>query len=302
MNRNPGGLLQLAQGPSLLAVAGKWHGLGNRVRAILGSRVLARHEGRHFAYVWPTGSQFGATLEQLWEFDAPRVPSAASRLLTPKYPYRDNTLTWLDPAARAERLWQIRTAHALLLPGQCPAWELDLQALQPSAEIRQLLLRASAQMPPGNPHVGVMIRTNTNAHADTLKHSPVQWYVRRMRQIREFWPEVHFYLSADTPEAFREVRQEIPHCHGQENKGAYNSKEALIASVVDLYMLAASAHLLAPHFSSFPELSQRMAGPGLRLETSMTGPAAVLTADMLAGPAGCSMAPNPLQPHIRRPL
>lgn len=298
-NPNVGTLLK---GPTLVAVAGKWHGLGNRVRSVLGSRVLARHEGRNFAYVWPTGNQFGATLEQLWEFDAPVVSSATSRLLTMKYPYRDNTLGWLDAAARSQRLWQIRTPHALLLPEQCPPWEADLQVLQPSPVIRQHVMESFNGIGAGNPYVGVMIRTNSNAHEDTLKHSPVQWYLRRMCEIRDFWPEVHFYVSADTPEAFREVQHIIPNCHGQEDKGAYNSKEALIASVVDLYMLAASAHLLAPHFSSFPELSQRMAGPELRMETSMNGASTVLTSTGLTGPSGCSAAANPLQPHIRHPL
>lgn len=302
MNWNPQDLGRLVKGPALVAVAGKWHGLGNRVRAVLGSRVLARHEGRHFSYVWPTGAQFGAALEDLWVFDAPVVSSTASRLLAMKYPYRDNTLAWLDPAAREERLWQIQTPHALLLPEHCPPWESDLQDLQPAPEISKLVMKSFGGIPAGNPYVGVMIRTNRNAHEDTLKHSPVQWYLRRMREIREFWPEVHFYVSADTPEAFREVRQEISHCHGQESKGAYNSREALIASVVDLYMLAASAHLLAPHFSSFPELSQRMAGPELRLETSMNDADNVLTSTVLAQPGGCSAAANPLQPNIRHPL
>lgn len=292
-----GGMLGLLRSPAVLAVTDKNHGLGNRVRSVLGSLLLARSESRAFAYAWPVGKEFGAKLDELWEFDAPVVSTVTSRAATLVFPYRDNKLQWLDEEARTRRLWQIRTPHALMLPPGCPPWEEELRALTPSEQVRQGILEAFRDGPDGEPYVGVMIRTHAKAHPQTLRQSPLTWYLRRMQAITDWWPEVQFYVSTDTPGAFHEVRRHFAHCHGTAEKGPYNSQRALMASVVDVYMLASGCHLLAPHFSSFPELSQRLAGPQLRLETSMNTRKSALVTGM-----ALSMAPNPLKPFDRNRL
>ena len=65
----------------VVAVTGPYHGLGNRMRVVLGAQALARLEGRSFRYVWPIGRGFGARLDELWEFHARRWPTALSRAL-----------------------------------------------------------------------------------------------------------------------------------------------------------------------------------------------------------------------------
>jgi len=82
-----------------------------------------------------------------------------------------------------------------------------------------------------------------------------------------------------------------------EGKGAYNTKAALLSSVVDLYLLAGAAHLVAPHYSSFPEVAQQLAGTALKLETSMTGPETRLEAG-----DGLTRARDPLRPSVRTPV
>ena len=290
-------VLGLLSNPALIAVTDKHHGLGNRIRAVLGARILARAEGRAFAYTWPVGKAFGAAFSELWDFQEPLVSTAISRLVSPCFPYKDNKLLWLNAAARAQRVWQIRTAHALLLPPDCTPWEQELRALSPAEAVRSSIQSAFAEGPSGVPFIGVMIRTNSNAHQETLKHSPLEWYLHRMGEIRQWWPEVPFYVSADTPEAFTEVQKHFPHTHGNANKGPYNSKQALSSSVVDVYMLAAATHVLGPHYSSFPELAQRLAGPELRLETSQTP-----TATRLTDRTGLSTPADPLVPYVRSRL
>src|SRR5476649_2151929 len=117
--------------PSLVAVTGVKHGLGNRVRVVLGSRSLAKFEGRNFFYTWHTGSEFGARFDQLWQVDDRVIPRGTARLLSLRYPFRDEELQWLDDATRADRVLQIRTPHALLLPAGADPWEVQLQALRP---------------------------------------------------------------------------------------------------------------------------------------------------------------------------
>ena len=67
-----------------------------------------------------------------------------SRALTPYFPYRDAGLGWIDDAARRERVWQIRTPHALTLPPGAPSWQASLRALQPVEGIRRRILELSA--------------------------------------------------------------------------------------------------------------------------------------------------------------
>jgi hypothetical protein len=141
-----------------------------------------------------------------------------------------------------------------------------------------------------------MLRTHRISHAETLQASPVEWYVDRLNRIREAHPELRLFVSADTPEGLERLRAEVPGCVGVADKGAYNSREGLRAAVTDLYLLAASAHLVGPHFSSFPELAQKLAGPQLRLETSRTGPSSAFE----TGPL--SLASDPVVPHRRDAL
>ncbi len=279
----------------LVAVTKKHHGLGNRVRVVLGCRVLARAEGRRFGYVWQVGPRFGARLDELWEVDDRRVPAWLSRALSVRYPFRDHTLAWLDEA-RGQRVWQVRTPHALLLPDGVRPWEAELRDLRPTAPVRQAVRDFHSRHLAGAPYVGVMLRTHPVSHAETLQASPLEWYAERLSRIHDEHPDLRFFVSADTPEGLDRLRASVPGCVGVSGKGAYNSREGLQAAVTDLYLLAASAHLVGPHFSSFPELAQKLAGPRLRLETSRTPPAAALE----SGPL--SLASDPVLPHRRDAL
>ncbi|MBT2517541.1 hypothetical protein J7E29_08875 [Streptomyces sp. ISL-90] len=279
----------------LVAVTRRHHGLGNRMRVVLGGQVLAELEERSFAYVWPTGRGFGARLDELWEFDERRWPAALSRALTPIFPYRDAGLDWIDDAVRRARVWQIRTPHALVLPRGAPPWHAALRTLQPVEGIRNRILELFGAASLSRPYLGVMIRTHTVAHEATLRSSPVEWYLDRIEEIRSVRPGLGLYVAADTDAAFARVADRFPDCVGQSGKGEYNSRSALQAAVVDLYVLAASCHILGPHYSSFPELAQHLAGSAVALETSVTDPSTrfEVQGDLSVG--------APLRPELRSP-
>lgn len=264
------------------------------MRVVLGAQALARFEGRTFAYVWPTGRGFGARLDELWEFDARRWPTALSRALTPSFPYRDAGLDWIDEATRRQRVWQIRTPHALNLPPGAPSWQASLRALQPVEKIRRRILEL-AEASGDRPYLGVMIRAHSVAHDATLRESPVEWYLDRIEEIRAERPELGLYVSADTDAAFVRVARRFPDCVGQTDKGEYNSRPALRAAVADLYLLAGSCHILGPHYSSFPELARYLSGNAVALETSTSAPATRFEAQ------GEPSAGTPLRPELRSP-
>jgi hypothetical protein len=280
--------------PSLVAVTGIYHGLGNRVRVVLGSRSLAGLENRAFFHTWHTGPEFGARFDELWRIEDRVIPRNIARVLSVRYPFRDQTLEWLDDTARTQRVLQIRTPHALHLPPSAEPWEEQLQALDPVDAIGDRVREFFSSRLAGAPYVGVMVRNHPNSHEATLRESPLEWYLGRMRAIRAERPDIQFFVSADTPHAQDVITAEIPGSHGLADKGGYNTREALQSSVGDLYLLAGSTHILGPHFSSFPELAQKLAGPALALETSHSTQDTKWEAHRTL-----DVVDDPLSPHIR---
>ena len=262
--------LSVLRQPSLVAVTRKHHGLGNRVRVVLGVRSLAELENRRFFYTWQTGREFGAGFEDLWQISESTIPQATARVLSALYPFRDETLKWKDTLSGDERVLQIRTPHALHLPEHATPWERSLQELRPVEEIQDRVRQFFESHLAGQPYVGAMVRAHPRSHAATLSASPLDWYLERMHEIRRTWPEMQFFLSADTREAQEYLVSNMPGVHSLTEKGHYNTKEGLRSAVADLYLLASSGHLLGPHFSSFPEMAHKLAGADVRLETSRT--------------------------------
>lgn len=254
----------------VVAVPRLHHGLGNRIRVLMSAWDLADAEGREFRYVWPTGRPFGARLDDLWHVEAAEMSPFRSRMLALRHPYRDAAADWRAGAVD-DRIWQIRTSQPIELNGRIDGWHERFRRLRPVASIeRRVHARFDAGLR-GRPYVGVMVRSHAVSHQKTLEASPLGWYLERMTDLRRQNPDIPFYVSADTVEAWDAVEERFPGIGGAREKGPYNSREAVEGAVVDLYLLASSSHILGPHYSSFPEMAQFLAGPAVELETSQTG-------------------------------
>lgn len=278
---------------SLIAYNGYDSGLGNRVRVVLGAKSLAELEGREFYFVWPTGPLFGPKMSDLWHFSGRTVPRSVSRVLARLYPYGDEKLDWLTPEKRAQKIWQIRTGSPLQLPAAAKSWQEEFRALRPVEEIASTVRRLFDEDLSGTPYVGVMIRAHSVSHAKTRATSPVEWFLRRMREIREQVPGIRFFLSCDVAEVQQQVMSEIPGCVGQSDKGGYNSVAGVRAAVCDLYLLASSGYLLGPHWSSFVHLAEYLSGDALSLETAVTAGGQHVDYSAL------SSVSDPLRPFVR---
>jgi hypothetical protein len=244
----------------------RW-GLGNRVRAVLGASSLAEVEHRQLLQVWPTGGEFGPRLTDLWQFSAPVLPGAVSRALAPVWPYRDHTLDWLTDERRSDLVWQIRTPHALDLPPGAVPWGQRLRTLQPTAGVADRVAHYFGENLQGKPYVGVMIRAHQRSHGRTLQSSPVEWFVDRMRLLAQDLPGVAFFISCDVAEVAQQVVAAVPGAVAQTDKGPYNSVTGVQAAVADLYLLASSGYILGPHWSSFVDMAEQLAGGILTMET-----------------------------------
>ena len=281
---------------SVIACNGYLHGLGNRIRVTMGAKILAETHGRKFHYVWPTGPKFGPQLHDLWVVDDRSIRRLTSKLLSLRYPYRDASLSWLDDAAEDEQVWQIRTSHALHLPTDGRSWHEEFRALRPVREIADLVRSFHSAHFADGPYVGVMVRAHSASHTKTLEASPIDWYLDRMKEIRAASPDVKFFVSCDLPAAQQQLIDEIGNCFGLQDKGAYNSVAGVRSAVADLYLLAGSGYLLGPHYSSFVEMAQFLAGSSLVLETAGAPRSALQPRDFWS----MGMVLDPVTPSKRR--
>jgi hypothetical protein len=277
-----------------LIVASKpLHGLGNRVRLVLSGQALAHSVGRDFDYYWPVGSGFGARLTDLWAFQDSIAPltDLALRLVAP---YRDPVALLNDPQGGRQPIWHIRSPNALPVPDGVQSWHDSLAALHLRPALADAVRSLHSREFGAKPYVGVMVRTHQNAHDQTKQQSPLSWYVGRMHELQDTLGDVRFYLSCDTPEADALLRSEFTTATSLPKSGAYNSRQAIEESVIDLYLLASSCHILGPHYSSFPELAHFLTLGQVPLETSVgdsyaqVRPAVVL-----------SIADDPVTPRLR---
>ncbi len=278
----------------LIVASRPLHGLGNRVRLVLSGESLARATGRAFDYFWPVGAGFGAHLTDLWVFQESLGPLAhlALRVVAP---YRDPVAVLADPSSDEQRIWHFRSGNALPHRHGAADWHQALANLSlqpgPASKVRDVHAREFG----ASPYVGVMVRTHPNAHAQTKAHSPLEWYVRRMRELEEEAPGIRFFLSCDTPGADAELRRAFPSATSLPKSGGYNTRPALEEAVVDLYLLAGSCHILGPHYSSFPELAHFLTLGQVPLETSVGDSYA-----QVRPPVVPSLVEDPVRPSVRR--
>lgn len=253
--------------PSLVAVNGRWAGLGNRLRFTLSAQSIAEREGRHFAYVWPTGKGlFEPALTDLWNYNAERLPvGAVMPTITDRPAHFSRKRRLRD--LRGMNMWAIHGSSVLRGDGRENPWESLLASLVPVPSIQERVTQVRSQLPPR--YAGVQIRASQSSHSATVKASPVSWFVSRMSELIREDAQLQFFLSCDDDSVTREVQRAVPNVHALNDKGRFNSLEGVRSAVVDLYLLSASTHLIGPYYSSFVELAWILGGRRQVLENSV---------------------------------
>nr|WP_092537880.1 hypothetical protein [Actinomyces ruminicola] len=288
--------MNLLTGPkALLIYTGRKDGLGNRVRALLSAKVLAEREGRELFYVWGTDRYFGPAMDELWHFDVGRrVPRWVSRLVTPVHRFYGPGSASITERMRAERLWQIRSGGLpVTWDDDMRSWTEDFRDLVPVAEIAERVERVFNESLRGRRYVGVQVRSHAVSHVKTLESSPVDWFEQRMRAVREQYPDALFYLSCDTAEAQARIMNRFDGCVALTDKGGYNTTAGVRSAIVDLYLLASSQHLIAPAYSSFPEMAVYLADHAMPFERPRQPLQEQLRLD-------AGLVEDPLKPALRR--
>lgn len=231
-------------------------GLGNRLRALVTGRVWARLAGRSMRLVWPVDHRFGAPLDDLFDIDIASLAEFPSRVAARiGGGYQNVSDVRLDDPRRA---LFVLTGGAFSVDGRgtIPLGPLFAR-LKPTPAIAGRVRSVATWT---QPTIGVMIRANDLAHEDTLDHSPVEWYVKRMTDLRSQDPSVPFFLSTDSPGVSDMVHATFDGVIEQQRKSSYSSREGVADAVVDLYCRAGTTYILGAHYSSFSETARFLAG------------------------------------------
>lgn len=279
---------------SLVIYNGSGSGLGNRIRTSLGGKNLAEASGRRFFVVWPTTAAFEPRFDQLYKGRL-GLPMArpVSRALAVRYPYRDENVRDIQASADA-LVWQVRTGGVLELPPGVRSWEEDLRQLQPVDEVAARVLEVFGWFGE-EPYVGVQVRTHAVSHAKTTAASPEEWYVSRLDEVRAANPDVRFFLSCDVPAVQSRLMARYPGSLSLQDKGGYNTVRGVQSALADLYLLASSAYIIGPAYSSFVETAVRMAAHLVPYENSIKERADIRLEHL-------THAPDPLRPDWRQPI
>ena len=158
------------------------------------------------------------------------------------------------------RFTTLKTQHALSLPPGCADWGQLLREATPHEKIRE---RTTSVWEAGElgtaPYVGVMIRSGSKAHPKTVQASPTDWYLDFCARVRKETHIDRFFLSTDSPEAEEVFSRTFPGTVTVAPKGRYNSVEGVRDAITDLYLLASSAMIVGPYWSSFVTMAEKLA-------------------------------------------
>lgn len=251
---------------TLLATNISSAGLGNRMRFTLSALSLAESTGREFCYAWPQSDKFRPALTDLWHFEHAEITWAESIEIAKTYPYVGTS----EDLKAEDSLWHLRSGNPLTLPAGAQTWFERLRKLTPTQVVRERVETYFDGLR-GAPYVGVSIRAHEQSHAKTKEGSPVSWYLNRMAEILVQFPNMKFFISCDVPEVQDQIVSTFPSSIGLADKGKYNSAEGVVASVVDLYLMASSSYMIVPYWSSFPIMAWELAGRRIAMENSRAG-------------------------------
>jgi len=231
-------------------------GLGNRLRVLVTGQVWARLAERSLRLVWPVDHRFGAPLDDLFDIDIASLAEFPSRVAARiGGGYQNVGDVRLDDPRRA---LFVLTGDAFTVDGRgaIPLGPL-FGRLAPTQAIAGRVRSVATWT---QPTIGVMIRANDLAHEHTLDQSPLEWYLKRMADLRSQDPGVMFFLSTDSPGVSATVHATFDGVIEQEHKSSYNSREGVADAVVDLYCLAGTTYILGAHYSSFSQTARYLAG------------------------------------------
>jgi len=135
--------------------------------------------------------------------------------------------------------------------------------------------------------VGVSIRYK-GAHPKTLAASPPEWFIHRINEIHEQFPNVRFFLSTDCEEVSQQVRSSTQASICQFPRNYRNDRpDSIQEALCELYLLTRTNYILGSYWSSFSNMVSSLRGKlayESSYENSKRRPDEALIARVLATP------------------
>lgn len=233
-------------------------GLCNRLRVLLSAIAYSEVTNRQLLINWPQDRVFGAALSDLWQHPYQEIGPRSRKILVGLaggYHTHDSIHLGIK-----HPIVCVKTVHTFCekeYPAPLVSYLSRLSLYEP---LQERIESFASQWFDGHVVVGISIRYH-NAHAKTLAASPPEWFIQRINEIHAEFPNVLFFLSADSDEVSQYIRSatQAAICQFPRNYHV-NQTDGIHEAVCELYLLARTNYILASYWSSFANMACSMRG------------------------------------------
>ena len=220
-------------------------GLVSRLRAVLGAMAYCEDSERRLVIDWPRNEPsedlgtFPAGFRDMWYFPAVVIEQTDDHRTFPKRGIEDPEF----------RTCHIEDFHPHIL-GRVPEY---FDQLKPTAELQALI--DAVKLP--RPVVGMQIRRAIKAPATV---GP-EWFFRRMCCLKRDYPQITFFLSADSHFVSSLLTKDYPDLPVAEQRKDYAYDRAgIMKAAADLYLLRQCDWVVGSNHSSYSQLVALLRG------------------------------------------
>lgn len=227
-------------------------GLASRMRAVIAGVCWAKAHDAEVCVCWPWQDPSETLgVHPVWFSELFESPLREIRMPKP-----EREPKWRARPQECEDGWRIRFCE----PEKLDVEHLDLtgwpyeKLWQPSRDVQQQIDTVTLHWP-ATPVVGVHIRHSLAQNTTP----PVDWFLARMRSIRDDFPHVEFFLSTDALTVQEQVEKEFPGVLRLERTYQYDTL-GIKRAAADLFLLKRCAWMIGSYNSSYSELAGWMRG------------------------------------------
>ena len=267
------------------------NGLGNRMRAVASAAEAAQVWGRKLVIVWERDRHLDAGFEDLFDNDfevlddADALFSESSGRILVRFDYMDPPQRYRFIDLNIQKDVYVSTAFRLNFSGSSAhGYRQALRLLRPVQSVSTALdtFRDLSEV------IGVHVRMNSNLRQDVPQLHPeyyplqtmaniigaregchVQNFVIAMKQILKTRPDQKFFVSTDTPAAYKYLQYLFPaHIVPFDQGCMARGVECVQRALVTIMLLGKCGRLIGSHWSSFTEVARDLSVSTPALETA----------------------------------
>lgn len=246
------------------------------MRAIDSALQLARNNNRKLKIIWEMSSELNCPFSDL--FDKPndfeiyqyslnsfrrRIRDHSGKLLRKVgikipfgydlYLFNDDILALKRKGADLNKL--ISSTKSVYIHTVHHFFDSDFKDFKPEAKLLQII--NSFVKGYGEYTVGVHVRRKDNQMS--IRYSPLEGFIRQMKEEVDHTPEVTFFLATDSSDVENELREVFKERIITRTKELdRNTAHGISDALIDLYCLANTRKIIGSYYSSFSETAAQI--------------------------------------------